>query len=207
MTETSIEKTAKLPLMESFYTLQGEGAHTGRAAYFIRLGGCDVGCVWCDVKESWPAENHPQVSVEQMVNLALEHPGRLAVITGGEPLMYNLDALTAALKDAGFETNMETSGAYPLSGTWDWICLSPKKFKPPVPEVLAAAHEFKMVVFHKSDLSWMQQFIPFLSAECKLYLQPEWSKSEEILPLLIQFVKENPTWRISLQTHKFLNIP
>ena len=121
--------------------------------------------------------------------------------------MYNLDALTSVLKDAGFETNMETSGAYPLSGTWDWICLSPKKFKPPVPEVLAAAHEFKMVVYHKSDLVWMQQFIPFLSAECKLYLQPEWSKSEEILPLLIQFVKENPTWRISLQTHKFLNIP
>ena len=193
--------------MESFYTLQGEGFHTGRAAYFLRLGGCDVGCVWCNVKESWPAEAHPKVAINDMVKQASEHPGRLAVITGGEPLMYNLDELTSALQDGGFETNIETSGAYPLSGHWDWICISPKKFKAPLPEVLAAAHEFKMVVYHKSDLDWMKQFLPYLSAGCKLYLQPEWSKADEILPLLIEFTKQNPAWRISLQTHKFLNIP
>jgi len=198
---------ANLPLMESFYTLQGEGFHSGRAAYFIRLGGCDVGCVWCDVKESWDPDAHPKVSVGEMVRLALENPGRLAVITGGEPLMHDCGALTAALKSAGFETNIETSGAYPLSGNWDWICISPKKFKAPLPEVLAAAHEFKVVVFHKSDLVWMKQFLPLLSANCKLYLQPEWSKSETILPMIIAFAKENPEWRISLQTHKFLNIP
>jgi 7-carboxy-7-deazaguanine synthase len=196
-----------LPLMESFYTLQGEGFHAGRAAYFLRLGGCDVGCVWCDVKESWPADAHPKVEIEEMVRLASENPGRLAVVTGGEPLMYNLEALTVALQSAGFETNIETSGAYPLSGQWDWICISPKKFKAPLQEVLSAAHEFKMVIFHKSDLDWMQQFLPYLSQNCKLYLQPEWSRSEQILPLLIDYTKQNPIWRISLQTHKFLNIP
>ncbi len=193
--------------MESFYTLQGEGHHTGRAAYFIRLGGCDVGCVWCDVKESWDANAHPAVSVEKMLEMASENPGRLAVITGGEPLMYNLNALTESLQSAGFETNIETSGAYPLSGNWNWICLSPKKFKAPLPEVLQKADEYKVVVFHKSDLEWMLQFLPFLPAHCQLFLQPEWSKSDQILPLLIDYVKENPQWRISLQTHKYLNIP
>jgi len=205
--EISQLTTQTYPLMESFYTLQGEGFHTGRAAYFIRLGGCDVGCVWCDVKESWDPDAHLKVSVGEMVLLASENQGRLAVITGGEPLMHDCGPLTIALKSAGFETNIETSGAYPLSGNWDWICISPKKFKAPLPEVLAAAHEFKVVVFHKSDLDWMKQFLPLLSANCKLYLQPEWSKSETILPFLIDFVKENPEWRISLQTHKFLNIP
>jgi 7-carboxy-7-deazaguanine synthase len=193
--------------MESFYTLQGEGFHTGRAAYFIRLGGCDVGCVWCDVKESWDPEAHPKVEISEMVKLAREHAGRLAVITGGEPLMYDLTDLTQSLKEADFETNIETSGAYPLSGNWDWICVSPKKFKSPLPSVLAEAHEYKVVVFHKSDLEWMMQFLPHLPAECKLFVQPEWSKSETILPLLVDFVKENPHWRISLQTHKYLNIP
>jgi 7-carboxy-7-deazaguanine synthase len=193
--------------MESFYTLQGEGFHSGRAAWFIRLGGCDVGCVWCDVKESWDASAHPQVSVEEMVNKALQQPGRLAVVTGGEPLMYNLSALTASLHDAGFETNIETSGAHPLSGEWDWICLSPKKFKDPLLEVLAAAHEFKVVVYHPSDLEWMQQFLPSLKSSCLLSLQPEWSKAEKISPLLVEFIKENPAWRLSLQTHKYLNIP
>lgn len=193
--------------MESFYTLQGEGFHSGRAAWFIRLGGCDVGCVWCDVKESWDASAHPLVSVEEMVGMASQHPGRLAVITGGEPLMYDLSALTSALLNAGFETNLETSGAHPLSGDWDWICLSPKKFKEPLPEVLAAAHEFKVVVYHPSDLKWMLGFLPGLRPDCRLYLQPEWSKAELISPLLVEFVKENPAWRLSLQTHKFLNIP
>jgi len=202
-----LPKTEKLPLMESFYTLQGEGFHTGRPAWFIRLGGCDVGCVWCDVKESWNPDAHPKFSIESMVMNALENPGRLAVITGGEPLMHNLDALTDGLKAAGFETNIETSGAYPLSGNWDWICLSPKKFKLPIPEVLAAAHEFKVVVYHRSDIEWMQQFLPQLSPDCKLFLQPEWSKAEDITPLLLDFIKQNPAWRLSLQTHKYLNIP
>jgi organic radical activating enzyme len=203
----TIVSPARLPLMESFYTLQGEGFHSGRAAWFIRLGGCDVGCVWCDVKESWDAASHPQVSVEEMVHKALQHPGRLAVITGGEPLMHPLGELTASLRKAGFETNLETSGAHPLSGEWDWICLSPKKFKEPLPEVLAAAHEFKVVIYHPSDLKWMMQFLPALRPDCKLYLQPEWSKSEQITPLLVEFIKENPDWQLSLQTHKFLDIP
>ena len=193
--------------MESFYTLQGEGFHTGRAAWFIRLGGCDVGCVWCDVKESWDAAAHPVVLVEDMVKNAVAHPARLAVVTGGEPLMYNLSALTEALVAAGFETNLETSGTHPLSGSWNWICLSPKKFKEPLPAVLAAAHEFKVVVYHPSDLEWMKQFLPSLSPDCKLYLQPEWSKAEKISPLLVEFIRENPAWRLSLQTHKYLNIP
>ena len=193
--------------MESFYTLQGEGFHQGRAAYFIRLGGCDVGCVWCDVKESWDATAHPTMAVADLVQAALQHPARLAIITGGEPLMYNCDPLTAALQSAGFETNIETSGAYPLSGNWNWICVSPKKMMAPLPEVLAAANEYKVVVYHKSDLEWMQQFVPHLPAGCRLYLQPEWSKADTILPLLIDFVKANPQWRITLQTHKYLNIP
>ena len=196
-----------LPLMDSFYTLQGEGFHTGRAACFIRLGGCDVGCIWCDVKESWDADAHPRIEISEIVRLASKHAGRLAVITGGEPLMYDLTELTNGLKQANFETNIETSGAYPLSGNWDWICVSPKKFKSPLPEVLAAAHEYKVVVFHKSDLGWMMQFLPYLSQDCKLFVQPEWSKAQSILPLLVDFVKENPRWRISLQTHKYLNIP
>jgi organic radical activating enzyme len=193
--------------MESFYTLQGEGSHSGRAAWFIRLGGCDVGCVWCDVKESWEASAHPLVSVEEMVSQALQHPGRLAVITGGEPLMYPLGELTSALKKAGFETNLETSGAHPLSGDWDWICLSPKKFKAPLPEVLAAADELKVVVYHPSDLKWMMEFLPALRPDCRLYLQPEWSKEAQISPLLVDFIKDNPGWRLSLQTHKYLQIP
>jgi 7-carboxy-7-deazaguanine synthase len=193
--------------MESFYTLQGEGSHSGRAAWFIRLGGCDVGCVWCDVKESWEASAHPLVSVEEMVSQALQHPGRLAVITGGEPLMYPLSELTSALKNAGFETNLETSGAHPLSGDWDWICLSPKKFKAPLPEVLAAADELKVVVYHPSDLKWMMEFLPALRPNCRLYLQPEWSKEAQISPLLVDFIKDNPGWRLSLQTHKYLQIP
>ena len=193
--------------MESFYTLQGEGFHQGRAAYFIRLGGCDVGCVWCDVKESWDVDAHPKISIENLVSEACAFPCRLAVVTGGEPLMHNCLPLTKALQGAGFETNIETSGAYPLSGLWNWICVSPKKFKAPLPEVLAQAHEFKMVVFHKSDLDWMLQFLPHLPIDCKLYLQPEWSKSESMLPTLVDFVKANPAWRISLQSHKFMNIP
>lgn len=193
--------------MEAFYTLQGEGKHTGRPAYFIRLGGCDVGCVWCDVKDSWDASAHPLVSINEMVDIASGFPGRLAVITGGEPAMYDLSDLCFQFQKSGFEANIETSGTYPITGNWDWICLSPKKFKPPIPEALRRANEYKVVVYHKSDLEWMLQFLPYLSPDCELFLQPEWSKSDQILPLLIEFVKQNPRWRISLQTHKYLNIP
>ncbi|MCG9880300.1 MAG: 7-carboxy-7-deazaguanine synthase QueE [Bacteroidia bacterium] len=196
-----------LPLMEHFYTLQGEGFHSGRAAYFLRLGGCDVGCVWCDVKESWDATKHPQVSIENMVTWVKNSGTQMAVITGGEPLMHNLDNLTEALLEADIETNIETSGSHPLSGKWDWICVSPKKFKAPLPEVLVQANELKVVVFNKSDFDWALKHAEMVNPTCKLYLQPEWDQREKMMPLIIDFCKANPTWRISLQTHKYLNIP
>jgi organic radical activating enzyme len=193
--------------MESFYTLQGEGFHQGRAAYFIRLGGCDVGCFWCDVKESWDTSAHPLISVEDIVAGASQHPGRLAVITGGEPLMHDLDALTHALKAAGFETNMETSGSSPLSGEWDWICLSPKKFKRPLPEVIAKASELKVVIYNKHDFAWAEEYASQVPPSCRLYLQPEWSKTNEVTPLLIEYIKEHPQWELSMQLHKYINVP
>lgn len=193
--------------MESFYTLQGEGYHQGRAAYFIRLGGCDVGCFWCDVKESWDASAHPLISVEEIVAGASQHPGRLAVITGGEPLIHDLDALTRALKAAGFETNMETSGSSPLSGEWDWICLSPKKFKRPLPEVIARASELKVVIYNKHDFAWAEEYASQVPPSCRLYLQPEWSKANEVTPLLIEYIKEHPQWELSMQLHKYINVP
>ncbi|WP_317195769.1 7-carboxy-7-deazaguanine synthase QueE [Pinibacter aurantiacus] len=196
-----------LPVMEAFYTLQGEGFHQGRAAYFIRLGGCDVGCVWCDVKESWDAEKHPLLTLDKIVADAAAFPGRLAVVTGGEPLMHNLDELTAALHDAGFQTNIETSGSSPLSGSWDWICLSPKKFKFPLPEILPVANELKVVIFNKSDFEWAEKYAALVSPECKLYLQPEWDKSAQNTPLIIDYIKENPKWELSLQIHKYINVP
>jgi organic radical activating enzyme len=193
--------------MEAFYTLQGEGAHTGRAAYFIRLGGCDVGCIWCDVKESWDASKHPQLSVNDIVIEALRYPGRLIVITGGEPLMHNLEPLTSALHAAGFTINIETSGAHPLSGKLDWICLSPKKFKAPLPEVIPIAHELKVIIFNKTDFEWAEKFAEAVSINCKLYLQPEWDKSEQMTPLIIDYIRNNPKWGLSLQTHKFIGVP
>ncbi|MFC3809639.1 7-carboxy-7-deazaguanine synthase QueE [Lacihabitans lacunae] len=202
----TLEKST-LPVMEAFYTLQGEGSHSGRAAYFIRLGGCDVGCVWCDVKDSWDADAHPKVSLAKIIADAAENPARLAVITGGEPLMYNLDELTAGLKAEGFETNIETSGAHPLTGQWDWICFSPKKFKEPLPELYKKAHELKIIVFNKSDFKFAEKFAELVNPECKLYLQTEWDKQKEMLPLIIDYIKANPKWRISVQTHKHLNIP
>ncbi len=198
---------AKLPVMEAFYTIQGEGAHQGRAAYFIRLGGCDVGCHWCDVKESWDADAHPQLSIGEIVTEAARHPARLAVITGGEPLMHNLTELCDALHRHGFTINIETSGAYPLSGDLDWICLSPKKFKAPLPEIYPRAHELKVIVYNRSDFSWAEQFAGQMSPHCQLFLQPEWSVSDKMLPQIIDYVKENPRWRISLQVHKFMQIP
>lgn len=193
--------------MESFYTIQGEGLHQGKAAYFIRLGGCDVGCVWCDVKESWDASKHPVRPVSELVSEAAAHPGRIAVITGGEPLMHDLGALTKALHAEGFRTHMETSGSSPLSGDWDWITLSPKKFKAPLPEVCEAAHELKIVIYNKSDFAWAEKYAALASPSCKLYLQPEWSREKEMTPLIIDYVKAHPKWQISLQIHKYLNVP
>ena len=193
--------------MEQFYTIQGEGYNTGRAAYFIRLGGCDVGCVWCDVKESWPLDAHPRHALTDLVTAVTAHPGRNVVVTGGEPLMHELGPLTAALQQAGCQTWIETSGAYPLSGNWNWICVSPKKFKAPLPAVLAAAHELKIVVFNKSDFAWAEEHAAQVGPECRLYLQPEWSKAATMTPLIVDYVKANPRWQVSLQTHKYLDIP
>ncbi|WP_256006389.1 MULTISPECIES: 7-carboxy-7-deazaguanine synthase QueE [Pedobacter] len=196
-----------LPLMEEFYTIQGEGFNTGKAAYFIRLGGCDVGCHWCDVKESWDAELHPLTHADAIVEKAAGYPGKAVVITGGEPLIYNLNYLTSELQKRGIKTFIETSGAYPLSGYWDWICLSPKKFKAPRPDITPFANELKVIVFNKSDFIWAEQYAETVSKDCKLYLQPEWSKSKVVTPLIIDYVMANPKWEISLQTHKYLNIP
>src|SRR5262245_29653096 len=173
-----------LPVMEQFYTLQGEGFHQGRAAYFIRLGGCDVGCVWCDVKDSWDASKHPLISVESLLSSVKETPAEIVVITGGEPLMHNLDELTKEFHAAGIRTHVETSSAYPLSGYWDWICVSPKKFKAPLPEILPKAHELKVVVFNRSDFDWAEKYAAMVSSSCKLYLQPEWDKAQEMTPLI-----------------------
>jgi 7-carboxy-7-deazaguanine synthase len=197
----------QLPVMESFYTLQGEGFHQGKAAWFIRLGGCDVGCVWCDVKESWDVSKHPVKPVSEIVNDAMNHAGRIAVITGGEPLMHNLDILTASLRENGFQTHLETSGSSPLSGYWDWICLSPKKFKFPLPEVVPFANELKVVIFNKSDFDWAEKYAAAVSPDCKLYLQPEWDKSQTVTPMIIDYIKNNPQWELSLQLHKYINVP
>ena len=199
--------TTALPVMESFYTIQGEGFHQGRAAYFIRLGGCDVGCVWCDVKESWDASKHPKIEIKNIVSEALNHPGRLAVVTGGEPLIYDCRELTNELHRAGFTTNIETSGSYPLSGDWDWICVSPKKFKAPLPEILPLADELKVVIFNKSDFSWAEKYAEMVSEKCKLYLQPEWEKSPSVTPMIIDYILNNPKWEFSLQIHKYIHVP
>lgn len=196
-----------LPVMEHFYTLQGEGYHQGKAAYFIRLGGCDVGCVWCDVKDSWDAEKHPKFNVENLSSKVKETPAEVVVITGGEPLMHDLTELTATLQNAGLRTHIETSGAYPLSGCWDWICVSPKKFKAPLPAIMPLAHELKVVVFNKSDLDWAEKHAAMVSPSCKLYLQPEWDKAAEITPLIVEYIKAHPQWELSLQVHKYINVP
>ncbi len=197
----------ELPLMEDFYTIQGEGFYQGQAAYFIRLGGCDVGCVWCDVKESWPAEAHPKVDVKEMAARAQKSGAVLVVVTGGEPSMYELSGLTHEIKTAGLRTHVETSGAYPLTGTWDWVCLSPKKFKIPHESVYQKANELKVIVFNKSDFDWAEKEAAKVSSSCRLYLQPEWSKEKEMLPLMIDYVKIHPRWTLSLQVHKYMNIP
>jgi organic radical activating enzyme len=196
-----------LPLMEEFYTIQGEGYNTGKAAYFIRIGGCDVGCHWCDVKESWDASVHPLTLSDTIIERAAAWPGKAVVVTGGEPLQYKLDYLTTQLKEKGIQTFIETSGAYELSGAWDWICLSPKKTMLPKEGIYSKAHELKMIVFNKHDFIFAQEQAAKVNTDCRLYLQPEWSKRNEIMPLIVDFIKDNPQWRVSLQTHKYLNIP
>jgi len=195
------------PIMEHFYTLQGEGAFMGQAAYFIRLGGCDVGCHWCDVKESWDASLHPQLSVEEIVQAAQAHPARIAVITGGEPSLYDLNPLTIALQAAGFRTHIETSGSSLLTGKLEWVTLSPKKFKPALEENMHWVNELKIVVYNKSDFDWAEQHAALVGKDCKLYLQPEWSKQDEMTPLIIDYILAHPQWQLSLQSHKYLNIP
>ena len=205
--EVALNEGKLLPLMEEFYTIQGEGFNTGKAAYFIRIGGCDVGCHWCDVKESWDANIHPLTPIEKIITNVVEWKAQSVVVTGGEPLIYNLEALTSELKKKNIETFIETSGAYKLSGQWDWICLSPKKTMAPLPEVYEKAHELKVIVFNQHDFKWAEEQAAKVGKDCYLYLQPEWSKHAELLPQIIEYVKLNPKWMISLQTHKYMNIP
>ena len=200
-------KSPALPLMEDFYTIQGEGFFQGHAAYFIRLGGCDVGCVWCDVKESWDVNAHPMVGVDEIVKRVIDSGSPMAVVTGGEPAMHDLKTLTSALRKRGVKTNIETSGAYPLTGEWDWVCFSPKKFMAPHPSVPSEANELKVIIYNKSDLDWAEKFEHLVQPNCELFLQPEWSKEKEVLPQVIQYVKDHPRWKISLQIHKYMNIP
>ena len=205
-TKKLIEKGEMLPLMEDFYTIQGEGFHTGKAAYFIRIGGCDVGCHWCDVKESWNAELHPPTGADLIVEKANEFAGTV-VITGGEPLMWNMNYLTGKLKGAGMKVHIETSGAYQMSGSYDWFCLSPKKTKLPTLEAYSAADELKVIVYNKHDFKFAEEQAAKVGPECELFLQPEWSNREKVTPLIVDYVMKHPRWKISLQTHKYLNIP
>ena len=205
-TMTLVDQGMMLPLMEEFYTIQGEGYHKGTAAYFIRIGGCDVGCHWCDVKESWNAELHPPTSVEKIAGNAARYSDTI-VVTGGEPLTWDMTPLTSLLKAKNLKTHIETSGAYPLTGSWDWICLSPKKNKAPVGDIHREAHELKVIVYNRHDLKFAEEHAAKVSEECILYLQPEWSVREKVTPLIVDYVMAHPKWKVSLQTHKYLNIP
>lgn len=205
-TQLAVEKGEMLPLMEEFYTIQGEGFHTGTAAYFIRIGGCDVGCHWCDVKESWNAELHPPTSIEVIVANAKKFADTV-VVTGGEPLTWDMTLLTDKLKNNNLKVHIETSGAYPVSGSWNWFCLSPKKNKLPVADAYAIANELKVIVYNKHDFIFAEEQAARVNSTAILFLQPEWSKKEEMTPLIVDYVMQNPKWRVSLQTHKYLNIP
>ncbi|SEC93308.1 Organic radical activating enzyme [Tenacibaculum sp. MAR_2009_124] len=205
-TQELVNKGEMLPLMEEFYTIQGEGAHTGTSAYFIRIGGCDVGCHWCDVKESWDAALHPPTHADIIVEHAKEY-AETVVITGGEPLMWSLDHITSELKRNNIKTHIETSGAYAFSGIWDWFCLSPKKTKLPLERAYLEANELKMIIHNKDDFKFAEEQAEKVGKSCQLFLQPEWSKKEKMTPLIIDYVMKHPKWRISLQTHKYLNIP
>ena len=196
-----------LPIVEDFYTLQGEGYHTGKPAYFIRVGGCDVGCRWCDTKFSWRADLHPLIEVDKIINKILETPSNAVVITGGEPLSYNLDYFTNKLQEHNIETFLETSGAHQLSGIWDWICLSPKKEIPPLENILTLSNELKVIIYNQDDLLWAEKNAKKMNKDCLLFLQPEWSRYEENIEMIVEYIKKNPKWRISLQAHKFMHIP
>jgi len=201
-----IDKGLLLPLMEEFYTIQGEGYHKGTAAYFVRIGGCDVGCHWCDVKESWLAELHPPTETSKIVENATKYSNTV-VVTGGEPLTWDMTQLTSQLRAKGLKTHIETSGAYKLTGTWDWICLSPKKLKLPTDEIYSKANELKMIIYNKDDFRFAEEQASKVRNDCILYLQPEWSRREKMIPEIVDYVMANPKWKVSLQTHKYLNIP
>ena len=205
-TQELINKGEMLPLMEEFYTIQGEGFHSGKAAYFIRIGGCDVGCHWCDVKESWNADLHPPTKTDTIVENVKKY-AKTVVVTGGEPLMWNLDYITNTLQNNNIKTHIETSGAYTLSGKWDWICLSPKKTKLPLETIYQKANELKIIIVNKNDLKFAEEQASKVTGNCELFLQPEWSKREIMIPFIVNYVMKNPQWKISLQTHKYLNIP
>jgi organic radical activating enzyme len=205
-TKELIIKGEMLPLMEEFYTIQGEGFHTGKAAYFIRIGGCDVGCHWCDVKESWNADLHPPTETDKIVSNAKNYANTV-VVTGGEPLMWSLDYLTNKLRKLRIKTHIETSGAYRLSGTWDWICLSPKKTKLPLQNIYSVANELKIIINTLHDFKFAEDQSKSVTKNCELFLQPEWSKREKMTPFIVEYIMKNPKWKISLQTHKYLNIP
>lgn len=196
-----------LPVMESFYTIQGEGFYQGSAAYFIRLGGCDVGCVWCDVKESWDVTAHPSRTINSLLKEVKATAAKIVVVTGGEPLMHNLENLTSIFKENGLQLNIETSGSSPLSGEWDWICLSPKKFKKPLPDILLRASELKIIIYNQSDFKWAEEYASQVNKNCKLYLQPEWSRHKVMTPLIVDYVKQNPQWKICVQVHKYIDVP
>lgn len=201
-----IKKGTLLPLMEAFYTLQGEGYHKGSAAFFIRIGGCDVGCHWCDVKESWDANLHPPTPIEHIVTQAKQYSDTV-VVTGGEPLMWNMDPLCKALHGQGMQVHIETSGAYALTGTWNWFCLSPKKNIRPLQAAYDYADELKVIIYNKDDFKFAEEQAAQVAPNCKLFLQPEWSRREKVMPLIVDYVLANPKWKASLQTHKYLNIP
>ena len=205
-TQELVDRGLALPLMEEFYTIQGEGYHKGTAAYFIRIGGCDVGCHWCDVKESWDAGLHPPTPVGQIVENAVQY-SKTIVVTGGEPLTWDMTMLTTNLKKQDCKIHIETSGAYPITGIWDWICLSPKKIKLPEPDIYPLANELKVIIFNKHDFKFAEEQAAQVGESCILYLQPEWSSREKMIPLIVDYVMRNPKWKVSLQTHKYLNIP
>jgi organic radical activating enzyme len=205
-TQLAVDKGEMLPLMEEFYTIQGEGYHTGTAAYFIRIGGCDVGCHWCVVKESWNAALHPPTNTDNIVENAKKYADTV-VVTGGEPLTWDMTLLTQKLKENNLKVHIETSGAYPVTGSWDWFCLSPKKNKLPVEDAYAIANELKVIVYNKHDFIFAEEQAVKVNNNAILFLQPEWSKKEEMTPLIVDYVMNNPNWRVSLQTHKYLNIP
>lgn len=202
-----LEGGRRLPLVEDFYTIQGEGFHAGKPAYFIRLGGCDVGCRWCDAKYTWNPRIFPPTDVDVVVDRAKQCAAQAIVITGGEPLLYPLGVLTSSLRDAGLEIFLETSGTHPFSGEFDWVCLSPKRQMPPLAEAYGRAHELKVIIQSEDDFAWAEENARKVGRYCRLYLQPEWSVFENIMPAIVEYAKHNPKWSISTQTHKFMKIP